>query len=292
MTEAMPLHIKENPVYSKIWVDVHRKKKNATLLFLGDVGTGKSYSGLRFCERLDPQFDIDCVCFSVLDFLKLLNAGRLQRGNCALLDEIAGSEFGADSRSFMSMENKVMGFTSTIFRAMGVTSILCLPFLSQLDKRLREIGITGYACFKKVDHDEKVAHADFYWGYPNVMTGEMIRPRPRVVLPDGEVIVISEIIVDSPSKKLAQAYEAKKDRFIHDSIKRWTGMLEDIDTNPLGGKVTGSPGQKLKKMLEVIHESPGDFKDERGKFSSAVIQLKLGVGQRTSQILAKMARTS
>jgi len=221
---AMPERIKKKFYYRDIWRRIYRKNRNATLIFSGDVGLGKSWAAIRFGEDLDPSFSEERVVFCLEDFLKLMDEGdsngSLKRGSVIVFDEIAGSEFGADSRSFMSKENKTMSFISTVYRKRGYITIYCVPYLHQLDKNLRVIGISAILRFKKVDFEKKMSQATFYWVVPKWRTGELITPRP-VIKHGGEWTRILNVWIDKPSEALVKKYEAKKDAFLKEAIHRW-----------------------------------------------------------------------
>ncbi|EQD60470.1 hypothetical protein B2A_03672, partial [mine drainage metagenome] len=42
---------------------------NLIALFIGDTGSGKSYSAIRLAERVDPNFSVARIVFTVKEFL-------------------------------------------------------------------------------------------------------------------------------------------------------------------------------------------------------------------------------
>ena len=52
-----------------------KKNRNLIALFIGDTGSGKSYSSIRLAETIDPGFSVDRIVFTVEDFMKLINSG-------------------------------------------------------------------------------------------------------------------------------------------------------------------------------------------------------------------------
>lgn len=287
MSKKMPEHIKSNFIYRKTWNDIYKRSKNATFPCLGDVGTGKSYSALRMASDLDSSFADhveERVCFSTLDFLKLLKEKKLSRGTASILDEIAGSEYGADSRSFMSKENQTMSFVSTIFRKLGTINFYCLPFYSQLDKRLRMIGISGVVIFKRVEDGKAIA--DFRWGSPNALTDKILLPRPRLTLANNKRVVIFSIAVPSPSKDVIRKYEKLKSRFIQESVERWYNDLADMEKNTIAGASKSAAG-KLREWHELILKDPSQYKEGK-RFSAPMIQLASGLSAQNCYALARI----
>jgi len=64
------------------------KNKNFLAVFLGPTGSGKTYSALRFAETLDPEFGIDRVAFSTIEFMKiLLYDESIKSGSVIVWDE-------------------------------------------------------------------------------------------------------------------------------------------------------------------------------------------------------------
>ncbi|MCX6798697.1 MAG: hypothetical protein NTW59_01205, partial [Candidatus Diapherotrites archaeon] len=286
MTEAMPPTVARNFIYKKLWVDTHKKKKNATLLFLGDVGTGKSIGALRFAEELDPNFSVERVCFSIKDLLRLLDEGdskgKLGKGSVVILDEIAGSEENADSRSFMSRENKIISYVQTIFRARQLIVIFIAPFFGQVDKRLRQIGVSGIAVFKGVNFKKKCSKAAFYWSVPAPLIGKTYLPKPRLVdKKTGESIIIDRILVDKPSEALIKDYEVKKSAFIKDNIHEWYGQLVAIDN----ARQPVNKADFLKTTSEKIKANAEAYK-VKDKFSPSLILMKEGISQRAASAIA------
>jgi len=286
LTETIPPNIGRNFIYKKLWIDTHKKKKNATMLFLGDVGTGKSLGALRFAENLDPNFSVERVCFSIKDFLRLLDEGdskgKLGKGSVVVLDEIAGSEENADSRSFMSKENKLVGFVQTVFRARQLIVIFIAPFFGQIDKRLRQIGVSGIAVFKSVNFKRQCSTAAFYWSVPAPLIGKTYLPKPRLVdTRTFDRIVVDRIVVDKPSEDLIIAYEIKKTAFIKDNIHEWYSQL-------LAAEKASQPVNRvdaLKQLSEKIKARPDEY-TIKGRFSSSMIVMKEGASQRSAATIA------
>ena len=52
---------------------IYKRNKNFVMLFVGQTGSGKSYSALRLAEMLDDTFDINRVKFKAKDFMNTIN---------------------------------------------------------------------------------------------------------------------------------------------------------------------------------------------------------------------------
>ena len=73
--------------------------------FPGETGSGKSLSSIRLAERVDPNFNVDRIVFTVQDFLALVNSG-LPPGSVIVFDD-AG--LGINARLWQEMNARVFG---------------------------------------------------------------------------------------------------------------------------------------------------------------------------------------
>lgn len=231
MTEKMPQKIKNDPIYSKIWNDIYRKEMNATFLVLGGVGKGKSTSTIKLASDLDENFGIERICFSIEQMLKLVNEGDskgfLKKGSAIILDEAAGSDEAADSRNAMSRMNKTISFFTTISRQKGLIIFYVTPLLSQLDKRVRLIGVTGIIVLKEIDRTINKARTIFYFTYASALSDKVMMPKPRVKY-NGKWVLLDPYWISKPiDEDLISKYRALKDSFINSSTNKWQKDISD-----------------------------------------------------------------
>ena len=104
----------KNSVWLLQWIR-NRIKKNRNLiaLFIGDTGSGKSLSSIRLAERVDPNFSVDRIVFTVKEFLDLVNSG-LPAGSVIVFDD-AG--LGINARLWQEMSARVFGMLTQGFRS-------------------------------------------------------------------------------------------------------------------------------------------------------------------------------
>jgi len=266
----IPLHILNNFIYRDTWNNIYRKAGNASFLFLGQVGKGKSWAALRFCEDLDKNFSADNIVFSVKDYTALLNSGRLKRGSAVLFDEIAGSEGGADSRSSLTKTNKTLGFIVTTTRVKGLITCYSSPMLSQIDKNIRRIGVTGYVSLSGFSKSKKISFAKYYLNQTHSMAS--VETHPFYVLRDrdsGKRLQVSKITITAPSSKTVKAYEKKKIDFVDSRLKEWDAkMSEEKGLNKNEKKINDKErlmivartlrdvGQTWKQVAKKVKRSP------------------------------------
>ena len=65
----------------------------------------------------------------------------------------------------MSRENEIMSFLVTTFRTLGLIVLFIAPFSSQIDKRLRQIGVSAVIEFKGVEDYEKIKQSCLEVGF-------------------------------------------------------------------------------------------------------------------------------
>lgn len=281
MTEKMPGIVARNFIYSRVWSLIRRKDMNAIFVFVGDVGRGKSTGALKFAEDLDPGFSVERVVFGTEEFFKLLDVGdskgKLQAGSVVVFDEAAGSEESMDSRDSMTHTNKVLSYFSTISRAKQLIIIYCVPFIGQLDKRTRALGITGILSFKGIDLKANRSYGDFYWSYISSMSGKTITPKPRLKNSEtGEISIVSNVTIPLPGKELIKEYKAKKTKFIDGKISEWRQQLIDRK------KGKESKNTNLKDCFKKADKMRDDLM-LNGGYSISLIRVKFGLSEKNAQ---------
>lgn len=277
MTKKMPDRIFRNFIYRRIWTLTKRQPMNAVFLFIGGPGKGKSTAALKWGEDLDPDFSVERVCFDSKEFFKLLNEGdsngKLTKGSVIIFDEAAGSRDAIDSRNSLSHSNKMIAWLSTISRAKQWVIIYCSPLLSQLDKRVRLIGVRGICNFSGVDFNEKKSIALFYWYYVSSMSDKGINPKARLKMKSGKLVKIQRIRIPLPTPEINKAYKKKKNKFINTKIAEWT-----VITQAKQKSQHTSLKEYYQKAMKIIDK----LKAEDGEISTALIRIELNVGVNTA----------
>jgi len=225
--------MKANPILASIRARLWRRDQNWICAIVGQTGSGKSYSALRFAEIIDRNFNIDKVFFRIRDFISAVNEGGIKKGDCVVIDE-AGIGWG--SRSFMMQENKDMSALFQAVRFMNFGIILTVPSLHMVDKHgrdlLHSIGrtiiINRKESFVKLQY--KMQEADAIIGH------KVYRKYPRVRQPNGSLKRIPFLRVYKPSNKLIRHYEKKKKDFaleLFAEINMRMGKEEERKTPPV-----------------------------------------------------------
>ena len=220
----------KNSVWLLQWIR-NRIKKNRNLiaLFIGDTGSGKSMSAIRLAERVDPNFSVDRIVFTVDDFLKLVNSG-LPAGSVIVFDD-AG--LGINARLWQDLSARVFGMLTQGFRYKQILTFITVPdetFIERQSRKLVHIrfeatdvqGLMKMKLLSRNTFDPEHPMAKF----PRIHRG------------------ISEITVKLvkfrlPTDELREKYEAKKKEYMESRFKEFQEELELLE----GGKISMKNGK-------------------------------------------------
>ena len=236
-----------------------RRKNNSFFAFTsGKTGSGKTYSTLSICERLDPEFDVNRICFDVMKFMDMISEPQkygLKRGSAILFDEISVT---IDSKASLNLINKVLKRVFSTIRSRGYIIFGTSPFKTFLDKSVR---ILLYAEFKTMSIDEKNKQVMLdgkeleFDDDANQGKGRLYRKRLRIAK-EGKLYPLKITKVSLPSKELITAYEIEKDKFqttlyaeSKDEIKAHI-LREKMKVNKIIDKDSESESEKIPTLTE------------------------------------------
>jgi hypothetical protein len=119
-------------------VDRIKNHRNFLCCIVGSPGSGKSYLGIRMCqkisEKLGVPFTVDNILFDPGDFFDLID--KLPSGSFIMIDE-AG--VALDARKFMTTFHSVFNYVLETFRFKLINMIFVLPDLAMLDANCRRV---------------------------------------------------------------------------------------------------------------------------------------------------------
>ena len=264
-----------NPVSRMIKKRSLKLNQNYMCCFIGPPGTSKSYSAGDFCEDIDPTFNIKRVGFTAEEFLALVNSD-LPPGSAIMWDECG---VNLDARSFMTLMNKMTSYILQTYRHKNYITVFTVPNLKFIDMRARALFNAVFS-MKSIDRVRRRSRAKLYFLDTNDRTGKTYYVRPRVEGQQGYE-VLNAVHFKMPSRKFRLAYEKKKTAF---TAKLNQDCLESIQE--LEAPKTGPRG--LKVVVEEARECLDELRDRKGKFSTALIQMRLGVGQILARDIRKV----
>ena len=190
-------------------------------IFVGRVGTGKSYSALKICSEVDPSFNEGRVLFRIPDLLELVHEGKIEPGQCIIFDEAGIS--ASNRESYMNKFNKAMSYLLQTWRHRNIVLFVTVPSISFIDKGIRsmfDIMIETQKVIKKrrvVQASAKIIQHNYQMGktyYHNLKSY------------GGEIMKLE---ISKPAIKLINRYEKKKTTFTSELYKQ---QMEELTETP------------------------------------------------------------
>jgi len=206
------------------------KRRPLNIIFLGETGSGKSYSAMKLASIIDPTVTAERIVFSIPDFLALLNSEPpLPRGAVIIFDE-AG--LGVNSRMYKDAINIVFSQVAQSMRYRGYIVFYTTPKLSFIDAQVRPL------LQMIIESTEERGLMKPLFIKPNADRND---PRPWFKYPvitqyknyTRSILVVKKVRFTMPPKRLYIPYEERKDRFLRSKYvkdqERVTQMLESKD---------------------------------------------------------------
>ena len=192
------------------------QNRNANLVFVGDTGSGKSYSSISLAEKIDPNFSSDRIVFTTLDFLKLVNSS-LPAGSVVIFDD-AG--LGIPAREWQATSAKIFGKLFQGFRYKNLVTMITVPNITFIERQSRMLmhlyleatdtqGIMKpFRPFFPYRGDDRLG-----FRYPTMERG-------------GREIRVKTSVFSLPSQKTIQAYELKKMEYMERTNREFQEEME------------------------------------------------------------------
>jgi hypothetical protein len=274
-----------NPEYENGMAEKFVKRIKQRLLYLnknwlaivcGETGSGKSYSAISLASKIGRVH----IVFTPVEFLRLLNSDRLQKGDVVVFDE-AG--VGMSSREWYSVQNKLLGSVLQTFRLLNCAVIFTTPNLSFIDVQARKL-FHNYFETSYIDYEEEEAYLQvydiqvnsrfdkIYFKYPIFQVGE----RP---------MKMSHLIIPKPNPKTIEYYEARKKAYTNSLNRK---ALEELT----GSKEKPNPQIDEKAILKDIIKRKKEFVKEyqqRKYVDKDLIKAEYNLSHRITAKLKKLA---
>lgn len=151
------------------------QNKNFAMVFIGSVGSGKSFASLKLAEELDPTFDINRVAFKPIEFMNIVNGlvaraekGETIKGLVVIWDELGASH---SMREFMTLSNRLINFFFQTSRHLNLVVLMTVPVFGFIDSATRKL-LHCTAEMESINHREKTATAKIKMLQTNVMSSK------------------------------------------------------------------------------------------------------------------------
>ena len=241
-----------------LWVK-KRIKNNLNFIGLlsGETGVGKSYNGLSMAYKLDLEFSISQVSFTLLETMKILNSDwfKKKKLKVVLFDE---AQVEISNRDWQSRINKLMNFLLSTFRHQNIIFIFTTPFEDDIDVKTRKLLHCIFEC-KGWDSKTKLS---------------LVRPKlqqynPKMkkfyshslyVLKDKKMNKLVDWYLTKPPQHLIEEYEAKKTAFtskLNLDIMNELQKADDKKNTDYKKPLT----EKQLQVMELLAEHNGNFKE-------------------------------
>lgn len=138
--EVATIDRNDNPIYVDLltpFADHLKKriksKRQNIIAVVGGTGSGKSTLAIQLCRRIDPKWDLaENYIYSTEDLKRKLS--RPDSNPINLFDE---GSVSLNSSNSMQKDDKMMVVLFDTMRSRGWTTIICIPSLDSLNKRIR-----------------------------------------------------------------------------------------------------------------------------------------------------------
>ena len=185
------------------------KNQSILALWVGDTGTGKSYSSISAALRVDKDFNIDRIVFDTKSFMNLINSG-LPKGSVVIYDD-AG--IGISNKDWYKEQVKVFGKVVQTFRSKQIITFITTPDMSFIENQSRSLlnllmqsdPVKQGLFYPKVPYKPRnysFHHYNIYYAYP----------RYTVLTASGKEIkvMVKNIQFPMPTDYIVEQYEQKK----------------------------------------------------------------------------------
>lgn len=266
--------ILEHEAWRKMWLE----DNNAIWTVVGDTGDGKSMASLRIAEKIDPDFTIDQVANSIVDFLRLVMDDSLGRGSVIVLEE---ASVEASAYDWHSDSNRVFAKVLDTWRNQNRMAIINLPTFTKLEPGARQ-RTTGLVEMVEALPWRDYSTAKFKKPHHNNVTGDFWKQFPTI---DGKKR--KQMRFRLPDQDLIEAYDDLKDEYTSQLNEELLQQLLQDEESEQAKKLTPS------RICDKIQENEGAqeyIKDNHGQnyIDRDLIELEYGVGDSKSQKVKKL----
>jgi|7_EtaG_2_1085326.scaffolds.fasta_scaffold00845_12 hypothetical protein len=210
----------EHPLIKHIRKEIN-KNRNFVGIFVGKVGTGKSYSSLKLCKEVDPTFDESRVIFKIPDLLEMVHEKKLEPGQAVLFDEAGIS--ASNRESYMNKFNKAMSYLLQTWRHRNIILFVTVPSISFIDKGIRSMFDLMIET-QKVIKTRRVVQCQAKIIQHNYQLGKTYYHNLKSYT--GEIMKLE---ITKPPIKLINRYEKVKTAFTTELYKQ---QMDDLKDSP------------------------------------------------------------
>lgn len=212
----------------QVWERLWRQNEHFMAVLVGREGSGKSYTGIKISEVVDPTFNAQRVMFEPVAFLKRLRKWKQNgetKGKMVVIDE-AG--VGVGVRTWHDKDQIRLNQVLQIIRDENMGVLFTLPRLEELDSQT-EGRLHAYLEMTEKRQDEWAKLKWLDWDPTRDGRNKIYREYPEMRI-NGITRKVRRLKLSPPSDELVSEYEERKSEFqaqeYDDAIDQ---MEEDVD---------------------------------------------------------------
>lgn len=229
MSAEVPQPLRRNSVEArvlkqKIWRRMWEQDEHFMAVIVGREGSGKSHTGIKLAETVDPTFDASRVMFDPVDFLRKLEEWKENnetRGKMVVIDE-AG--VGVGVRTWYEKDQIRLNQVLQIIRDENMGVIFTLPRLEELDSQT-EGRLHAFLEMTDKEIDEWVKVKWLNWDPTRDGRNEVYREYP-ILRVNGVKRKVKRLCLSPPSEDIVEEYEQRKDEF---QAEQYREAIEDME---------------------------------------------------------------
>ena len=255
-----------------------KHNNNYITVFAGGTGSGKSWGALSLGDLVDPNFTVENVVFTPLEFVKRVDylIENNQKGAVIVFDE-AGTE-GMSSRDWHSAGNKSINSLLQTFRSNNLILIITVPYASFIDSRARKLCDSIVQFHNgSVHKTDKISTAKIQKIQPSQYNDKILMPYPEFKTRNG-TLQMKSISFPSPPRYLINRYEKRKAEF-NKSVrsKAERGMRPDLEANTVEGAILTDVQKEIFELYEKKGKTQKEIAEIRGCGQSVISRAKKSI---------------
>jgi len=222
----------------RVWDRVNKKNEHFMACIVGREGSGKSYTGIKIANTLDPTFNAERIIFDVKELLEILREGDHEPGQFYVLDE-AGVSLGR--RTWQDRAQILANQALQLIRSHNLGLIFTLPRISELDSQTEG----RLQAILEITDKKPEEYVNIKWKFvdPNRVdsNGTIFKKYPRRRENGGVKRITRNKIGPPEDDDLVAEYEATKQEFQDRVYEETIAELEGEDTDEQSDEETLSP---------------------------------------------------
>lgn len=248
----------------EIWKRLWRDNEHFMAVLVGREGSGKSYSGIKLAEVVDPTFDAERVVFDPSRYIEKLQEWKANdetQGKVIVIDE-AGVGMGV--RTWHDKDQILLNQVLQIVRDENMGVIFTLPRLEELDSQTEGRLHAFIETQEKQDGD----WLKLKWlGVDPTRDGRnKIYKEYQTMEINGRERKIKRLNVSPPSEEIVRNYQRRKAEFQREQYEEALEEMEDDVDDEMSVK---------EIAMEIADGNAGDYVSEHSQNGTAYINANL-----------------